>query len=171
MNQEVLAKGAISLKEYKTFTKYHIRKRETILFIFYLALLFIPSYVVLKDYTPSATIFSILFSVMLLSLLIFAIRLIIMRFAVKEYKSEPNAKGETTYIFSAEGIRLKSERSDTLYKWEDIKRATQKKEMLILYVTTIKAIVLPKRFFKTEKDIELFKGIVLENIDVIKIKF
>ena len=171
VNQQVSAKGIVNLKEFKRYNKYHVRKREMTCFFLSLVLFFITFYVSMTGDFLSVIIFSILFSVITSILLTFVIKLINIRAAMKEYKSESKIKSEMIYIFNSEGIRLKTESSDALFRWEEIQRAIQKKEMFILYVTTIKAIVIPKRFFCTEEDIELFKGIVLENMDATKVKF
>ena len=125
----------------------------------------------MMDNFHSVIVFSSLFSVITSVLLISAIRIFNMRFAVKEYKSEPSIKGEMTYISSDEGIRLKCESSDAFFKWEEIQKAILVRDMFILYVTIMKAIVIPTRFFDSEEDIDLFKNIISENMDTTKIKF
>ncbi|WP_371932582.1 YcxB family protein [Bacillus carboniphilus] len=67
---------------------------------------------------------------------------------------------------------FKSFRKEVFYflnnhsKW---RRAT--KDLLLLYISQNQAMILPRRFFKLEEEINLFKGIVKRNMPSDKVKF
>ncbi|EQB36293.1 MULTISPECIES: YcxB family protein [Virgibacillus] len=84
----------------------------------------------------------------------------------KEFQSDTQIRHDLSYLISEQRIHQKRGSSNTYFEWGDIFKAYEHKKMFRLYVSRNKAILLPKRFFKTNKDIELLKNMVHKNLDI-----
>ncbi|WP_420796986.1 YcxB family protein [Alkalihalobacterium alkalinitrilicum] len=62
-------------------------------------------------------------------------------------------------------------RSNNFFDWSDIHFEREYEMMFLLYISKHKAIILPKRFFELNDDIDLFKIIVSKHVETNKIKF
>ncbi|TRM12177.1 YcxB family protein [Lentibacillus cibarius] len=109
---------------------------------------------------------------LILSIIIFLVlKKMFKRQAIKEYESDRLVKNEASYTFSSEGINQQIRRSNNFFEWSDIRLALEREEMFLLYVSKRKAIILPKRFFGSDDEFDLFKNIVSKNIETSKVKF
>lgn len=179
-NDELSIKGTLSLEDFLMYNKYHSQKFIKIYFIFSF---FTLSALLIIQEMPQLLGASLLFSAIVLIpkfilalilsflVILFVKKIILKRQATKEYESDQLAKTETCYTFSNEGVNQKVRRSNNHYSWSDFQLSIELEEMFLLYVSKRKALVLPKRFFSSNDDIELFKRIVSENMDNSKMKF
>ncbi|WP_407371398.1 YcxB family protein [Carnobacterium sp.] len=74
----------------------------------------------------------------------------------REFKSDQLIKSEIAYNISSNEINQVSKRFNSQYKWDDFIKMKVYKDMFLMYLSRNKAIILPKSFFKSDKDIQLF---------------
>jgi hypothetical protein len=82
-----------------------------------------------------------------IALLAFAMPLITMRSAAKNYDNSPIMHGDVRYTFSDEEITSVSPNIDASYKWESIIKTEDVAGYLLLYIGAMNAIILRKDIF------------------------
>ncbi|WP_423190444.1 YcxB family protein [Alkalibacterium sp. f15] len=87
------------------------------------------------------------------------------RQSIEEYKSDQLIKQMVNYTFDADGMTQLIKSSNNQYEWDDFFKARENKAMFLLYLSKNKALILPKRFFDSQKQIDTFKHLVSENIN------
>ncbi|MFD1361408.1 YcxB family protein [Lentibacillus salinarum] len=168
-NNEVSINGKLTYEDIKKYSKYHSQKIVVSYFLIsavvslavFMLILPVSLYWVCLIYLPISLIISTASTLTL----VFLARLNSRR----EYESDRTAKSEVTYVINNQGILQKRGKSNTHFEWDDIIKAYENKELFRLYISKNKAIVMPKRFFNTKNDVELFKNIVRENSDTNRI--
>jgi hypothetical protein len=64
---------------------------------------------------------------------------------------------ERTYAFDDQGIKVTSENSSNSYKWQSITRIAENETTFYLYVSSLQAILVPKRFLETQEQVDAFR--------------
>ncbi|WP_158234693.1 YcxB family protein [Lentibacillus sediminis] len=82
----------------------------------------------------------------------------------REFESDKQAQNEVTFTINEERIHQKTINSTTEINWSDIFSAYEHKKMFRLYVSRNKVIVLPKRYFHSQQEIELFRDIAKQYV-------
>lgn len=182
---EITLTGNITYEDFKLQNAYHTKKYLIANFIFQviilsaiIILLFYELGIILSVFI-GYSIFVAWITIILSSLLIasfFAVLLIlilktILRIRVrKEYQSDTQIRQDVSYLINEQGIHQKRGNSNTYFEWGDIFKAYEHKKMFRLYVSRNKVILLPKRFFKNNKDIELLKNMIRKNLDARRVR-
>ncbi|WP_369414031.1 YcxB family protein [Gracilibacillus salinarum] len=74
------------------------------------------------------------------------------------------------YTINNNGINQQVGRSNVFINWNDIVKGYEHKEMFCLYISSSKAILLPKRYFASNDDKLVFKKLVRQNTNKVKLK-
>lgn len=160
--------GALRLEEFIKYNQYHMKNFN-------------------NRFMISSFIFCILFFSLMdlqigfLSLLFMSlITVVITRFLIinkiteirskKEYESDKILQNEIRYIADEDGINQKVKRTNFLFEWEDILLIKKYNDLYCLYVSKNKAIVIPIRYFDSEKEIQIFEKIINDNFPAEKVK-
>jgi hypothetical protein len=99
---------------------------------------------------------------MLPLVLIVVLFLVIYSFSLsRAYKQTPLSKGELKYTFSEEDIEYDAPDSSGNLKWSALKKIKETKEFFYLYTTNVTAIIIPKRAFNIESDLNAFRSLVV----------
>ena len=126
-------------------------------------IIMLPPIRILFDGLPSGVYTLLIIILVLLSLLFFTFR--IKRQGRKLYKSDALAKIEREVIISNEGIKQRViTKSETNLAWDDILRAVELKDVFILFISNNNVLIIPKLFFKTTNEIDLFSNIANKNL-------
>lgn len=126
-------------------------------------IIMLPPIRILFDGLPSGVYTLLIIILVLLSLLFFTFR--IKRQGRKLYKSDALAKLEREIIISNEGIKQRViTKSETNLAWDDILRAVELKDVFILFISNNNVLIIPKLFFKTTNEIDLFSNIANKNL-------
>jgi len=170
--EEITFGGKLTFEDYKTFNMYHLTKRYMkkllILFCAYTMIL----YGTFKDelYEVGGLPLIILISVVISILTVVVLVLISLKRTKTIYNSSSRMKLEHRFLVRDEGVLCKNENGESIVKWDEIIAVIEKKYMILLYTSTIQAVIIPKRFFVSECDKIEFKKIVLEKVDNKKLK-
>lgn len=176
-----LEKGAITLtgtltkKEFTKHGDYHFNKifyTICLLFFIFSCLYFL--IVIWNSEDLHKVFYYVIFasiSLLFSSILLIALKINTKLKAGREFKSDPLIKSEITYIISAQEIHQKIGKSNHYLEWKKIRKAYENNDMFRLYVSRAKAIVLPKRYFASEEDIQQLKMLITENLNKDKVKF
>ena len=167
LKEEVSFKGKLTFEDYRKSSFYHSRNRFLktllILFISY-TLVFWGIYT--KRFDTTAILLALSCSIVTEIFLI-----ITTYFRIKSvFYSESLLKLEQNYFANMDGISIKTEQTNALYLWNDIIASKEYKDMFILQVSKIKAMVIPKRYFSSEDDIKCFKSLIIEKSMSSKVK-
>ncbi|WRP06254.1 YcxB family protein [Rossellomorea aquimaris] len=147
------------------YAKYHYRNKLPFIFLA-IVLLYVALYIFSGDDITVWFIIPIFFSFLLT---LFA-RKIILKKVLKEFKKEPHYSKHLTYHLMPDGITASYGRSTTYYEWTDIRKVYEKKELFLIYITSYKAMVIPKEYFHNDEDIALLKDTVRNHIPKANLK-
>lgn len=75
------------------------------------------------------------------------------------------------YVLNSDGIYSEAESINGIVKWTDLFKINEDISSFYLFVSKIQAIIIPKRFLGDEEQIQLFKRIIIDNIEGNKIIF
>jgi YcxB-like protein len=171
----LILRGTLTKKEFTKHGDYHFKKILHTIFLSFMIFSFLTYVIATWNAEDLDDVFSYiffaLFSLILSSVLLIGLKIITKLKAYREYKSDPLVKREITYIISSQEIHQKIGKSNNYLEWEQIRTAYENTEMFRLYVSRAKAIVLPKRYFASEEEIQLLKRLITKNLSKDKVKF
>ncbi|WP_216831526.1 YcxB family protein [Alkalihalobacterium elongatum] len=171
-SNEIILTGKLTIADYQKHNYYHHKKLLLFFFIlsfFTFLILYISSGVVSGTRTLVEFVGVVLAS--MFSGLILLIMWVILKIRIRnEYNSDQILQNELTYIITCDGITQKIKKSINNIEWNDIIAVYEHNELFQLYISKNKAIVLPKKFFTSVKDADLFKKVIIQNVKIKKVK-
>jgi len=69
---------------------------------------------------------------------------------------------ECTITFSEIGLLVKNDLGELNRKWKGVVKKSETKDYFFLFISSVQAVVIPKRVFKTKEEIEEFKKLLLK---------
>ena len=156
----------ITRQDYLNFNLYHFRKRNLLrTSIIGLIGLLILQYSINKE-KQSVSISGIVIS-SILYIFIFAV---IMYLSLARSKSIPRDNGsflgKKVYEFSEEYISFSDKDSDGRFQWQAIKSLEEDSKGFYLYLDTMMALLIPKRYFAGKADEKAFRNYVQSKLNV-----
>jgi hypothetical protein len=85
--------------------------------------------------------------------------------AKKSFESDRLIQEEQSYEFDDEGFDISSSYSKSRITWDKIYRVDADKKYICLYISKVKAFLLPKRFFSADGDIKALLNTIKGKID------
>ncbi|MDG5471448.1 YcxB family protein [Jeotgalibacillus sp. ET6] len=171
--------GTVKKEEFNKYGLYHLKKFHRILFYFLLIFTFL-IFAIPTINTIDADLYIYMYIFLfipyaIISLIVSLPALFLGKFSSKiktsrEYDSDQLIQKEITYTFSSKEIQQKFDRSVGYFEWNQIQNVYENKDMFRLYVSKAKAIILPKRFFNSDAEIDLLKKLIRDNVDNKKVK-
>jgi len=164
--REISFNGKLSYDDYKKYNVYHFKRRYiAISIILFLAYCIIFTGAIFNMLSSADRFLLIAIISLVLSLFTTTILILIRDKKIKNiYNSSPRMKNESTYKTIFKGILIKSEQGSSLVKWKDIIRAADKNEIVILYISPVQALIIPREYFQNDLDFSDFKDILKEKI-------
>ncbi|WP_171051640.1 YcxB family protein [Alteribacter natronophilus] len=167
-NKELEFGGELTKKEFKQYNLYVTKKERYRLFFTAILIGFVCYQLIVPDIQ---LITSVMIALALAFLMIPITRMLSNYKAEKEFNSDQLIQNHISYSADHEGIKQRIKKSHSHYEWADILTAFEHSDMFRLQLSERKAIVLPKRYFENEKEVEAFKELVKEQLPSDKIKF
>ncbi|MBP3950896.1 DUF4870 domain-containing protein [Bacillus suaedae] len=159
---DIKISGFLTLKDLSTLQIFHVRKRlVSMFFILFMIVLLLQ---LLLD-------MSVGWGMIILSLFfaaggIFVLVMSVYQRAKSIYENESLMKLEQTYHFTEEQVTVSSERSRTEYCWDDLQGYYEVKNLILIYISKVKAIVIPKHFFSSQDELNQLRHMVQEKLKV-----
>jgi len=75
-------------------------------------------------------------------------------------RNTPSAQGEHRYSFSEDRIDFTGQHSQGTLRWTALTRSWETRRSFLLYVDHSRGVVLPKRFFTSESDVEALRQLL-----------
>jgi hypothetical protein len=94
---------------------------------------------------------------LLMVALLFSLPLISARWALAK---QPYLAEEMTYSFDAQGVRLAAASFSATAKWPIVRAIRETKSAFLLYEAPYAARIVPKHFFRSERELVAWKGAV-----------
>lgn len=112
---------------------------------------------------------------LLLPFLVVGCVLIISLFSLKakiksSFASDPTIYNPMEIIITNEGMMIKAYKANINPSWEDIFRYIITKDTIYIYTSEIKSIIIPKRFFENENDINTLTELLKAKVDLSRLK-
>lgn len=155
-------KTVFSKNRVETFYKFHMMRMDKFRFLHYAFILFIIIAITLlatvfKNYEHSATILVIL---IIAGVAIVASRPYrIYRAYKKIIKKSPLEEKSFIVTFTEDGVTYQMDQSIQRFKWEDIVTVREITDSLYIYVSDVKAIIVPKFLIERKERLELIEFI------------
>jgi hypothetical protein len=70
---------------------------------------------------------------------------------------DDSLKEEQSYKISTDEINIANKTMEQRIKWKDIYKVKESKKSFFIYLGSTEALIIPKRFFRSENEIELFR--------------
>ena len=147
--------------------KRNLLKDRIILFIF----LFIIFFLLISNYDNSylsSVISALIYSGFIFLLLMFRYREKQIREKIIKLLNKPenrNLLGPIKYEFDINGIRIKTDISESYYKWDCITKTITDNRYFFLYMSSLNAIQIPKNVFNNDLDKQRFIELLNKNND------
>lgn len=84
------------------------------------------------------------------------------------YKSNKNLQEQIEYQINVDNLILKGENFNSTIRWEAIHKVKELKGWYLLYTSNVIAILIPKRYFNSAEEEEIFRGFILNTENVKK---
>jgi YcxB-like protein len=167
--------GIVTKEEFNKFGLYHFKRFHIITFYFLLVVVFLvfaiptSTMVELDVYIYFIGLYGVISLVSSLLVLLIGKTAVKVR-SSKEYKSDTLIQNNITYTFSEYEIQQTFGRSAGYFEWSNVRSVYEDKDMFRLYVSKSKAMILPKRFFDSDSEIDHFKKLLRDQVDERKVK-
>ncbi|WP_207420246.1 YcxB family protein [Desertivirga brevis] len=73
--------------------------------------------------------------------------------------------GKRVFRITDEGITEESENSTSFHKWKSVKSVDENDRSLFIFVDTIAAYIIPKRYFENDEHLASFSKLVEEHVE------
>lgn len=114
---------------------------------------------------------SVVIAVLAISIALIIFLVFYIYFSSKRYlESDKIVQKENHIVISDDGASITAESYSFKIKWDNVYRINELKYSFAIFVSEQHAYIIPKRCFKLDKHIKLFKSILMENIDYKKLK-
>jgi hypothetical protein len=80
------------------------------------------------------------------------------------WRRNAHLRGEITYDFQPEGVRVITRAADAFLKWEAFIKSKETPNLFLLFLTKQMCHMVPKRAFASEADIEALRELLREKI-------
>jgi len=154
--------------DYADFNEYYARKGENKLFLFAILAIIATTLFLNRGESFDLTKFiaTFLFASILVVLIYFGILGLIKKTAKKMPLKNGYFLGKKKICITEEGLYSESEGANTLQKWNGIKSIEENENSIFLFVDSIAAYVIPKRFFKSEEEKQIFIKKIEEKVGI-----
>ncbi|HEX6892936.1 MAG TPA: YcxB family protein [Chryseolinea sp.] len=144
----IILETKVTLSDYRKLMYLNTYTHPIFLFVHLIGIMFIAFY-----FMSDGDIWIPLFAVLFLSYLPIAVS----RNAKKVYNSTKTLHEQITYTFTPESIEAKGETSDFTIKWQSMHKVKETKNWFLLYTNVQSALVVPKKSFHSDAEIEKFR--------------
>jgi hypothetical protein len=80
------------------------------------------------------------------------------------YRVDREIRKERHFLIRNDGVQVTTANSEAFYQWSNFRSVRNDKKMFILYRSTLKGIMIPKRFFQNEEQQETFERLITGKI-------
>jgi len=95
----------------------------------------------------------------------------LIRKSKKAFESDNLAQQAQTYTISDDGIEYQSESGQGRMKWEDLHKIGETLNLYVLFVSSNRALLIPKRSFPTAAEATAFKDLARKHMYSYRVKF
>lgn len=161
--EHLFFKGTLTFNEFKSYNLFHSRKAIVAMFLLSFLFSFISWWSLFGELLIMS---SLLISITGGTIGALLFTLLTMMVARKNFTSESMLKLEQRFTVNMIGINLQTDKSNATFEWNDILSANEIEKLFILYVAKNKAILIPKRYFSSEEEIESFRLTIKSRVNV-----
>ncbi|TGA97796.1 YcxB family protein [Sporolactobacillus shoreae] len=163
-NNDINFIGKLTFKEYRQARSHKMRMIDWIATLLILILGFL---IYAKNTPLIASVIISLFYTLVFVVLLQMMLWIIYRI---QFKTDPILRNERCFSVQKDGLHVSTKNSEVFYGWDGLRSACDYKNIYLLYVSALRMIMIPKRFFDKEEEIEAFECLLSAHISSEKIK-
>jgi len=156
----------LSQKDYSSYLRYYFLRKVIKKIMLVIGVIIIVSTILSSIGKPFeiasflADLFSTLISMIFLVLILGLVFGVLIRFMPM---TDAKKMGKRKYTINREGIAVETETSSIFQKWTGIVGIEQNKDLILLFVTGIGALIIPKRYFESQDQLNSFIAEINEN--------
>lgn len=135
----------LTFKDFLNFQLGHVRKRIMPFLVFFAVIFIVCMFGIFVF--DSATIIEWVSPMAICLIFPFLFVALIYFISKKSFNSDSFLRKEHIYIFSKEKLKVTTENSDLNVAWNDIYNYKITKHSFLIYLSSQKALIMPKRFF------------------------
>lgn len=171
MTQEIKVDTELSSGDVQEFNLWFSLNSRIITNAFSVVAYFVILLMTTKNYSTSGISVVAGTAVALSAVLWYITRSSIARKSKKAFESDSLAKRPQSFLISDEGISYESESGTGQVKWEEIYKIGETASLFAFFVSSNRALIIPKRFFKSEEDKGFFKELARKHMFSNRVKF
>ncbi|WP_226577266.1 YcxB family protein [Halobacillus litoralis] len=167
---EVKVSGILKKNEYKLYHAYYYSSLILGLFTITLILFGVLFYPAVDGSLLKRAVYAFGFALVPAAFVVFVTKFVIHLRSTGEYTSDQLNRHRYTYTINDEGISLEEKQANQSFTWKDLLSFHDHPRMFLVYVTGNNVLVLPKRYFETNQQIESFVQILTDHSPYKKVR-
>ncbi|ASA24678.1 YcxB family protein [Paenibacillus donghaensis] len=171
MDNQINVETALKSTDSQEFNLWFSLNSRIILTAFTVAAYFAVMLLITKDYSTQSLTILTATSVALAPVLWWINRSSIVKKSKKAFESDALAQQPQSYTITEEGIHYESEAGSGQVKWEEIFKIGETVNLFVFFVSSNRALIIPKRFFNSEQDKAGFKDVARKHMFSNRVKF
>ncbi|MNP26475.1 hypothetical protein D3C76_1193330 [compost metagenome] len=124
-----------------------------------------------KDYSTQSISILAVTAIILAAVLWYMTKASLIKKSKKAFKTDNLIQQPQNYTISDEGISYLSEAGTGQVKWEEIHKIGETTNLFVFFVSTQRALIIPKRFFESAQDKITFKDLARKYMFSNRVKF
>lgn len=171
MENEIKVDTVLKSEDVREFNLWFSLNSRIILNSFSVVAYFVILLLITKNY--STTNISVLAgtAVILAAVLWYMTKSSLVKKSKKAFATDSLAQQPQSYSISDEGIKYVSEAGTGQVKWEEIHKIGETMSLFVFFVSSNRALIIPKRYFQSEQDKTTFKDLARKYMFSHRVKF
>ncbi|UMZ72571.1 YcxB family protein [Natranaerofaba carboxydovora] len=159
---ELILEGNITTKEYIEFRYFNQRRLLLSVIAAFTLLIF-----VLYLLSTAGLFRSLMISISCMAVMYIAMRLLFLYVPKKELEKDKLLREKMQYVINKDGIIQKvKDKSRTDLTWKDLSFIKELSNSFVIYLPRKQAFLIPKSFFKSKQEEDIFREIVQRNLKI-----
>jgi hypothetical protein len=171
MGNEIKVDTVIKSEDVQEFNLWFSLNSRIILNSFSVVVYFVIMLLITKDYSTTRISIIGASAVILAVVLWYSTKSSLVKKSKKAFVTDNLIQEPQRYSISDEGIQYSSESGDGQIKWEDIYKIGETNNLFVFFVSSNRALIIPKRFFQSEQDKLSFKDLGRKYMFSNRVKF
>lgn len=171
MGNEIKVETVLKSEDVQEFNLWFSLNSRIILNAFSVVAYFVILLLITKDYSTSSISILAVTAIILAVVLWYMTKSSLVKKSKKAFATDSLIQQPQSYTITDEGISYQSEAGSGQVKWEEIHKIGETMNLFVFFVSTQRALIIPKRFFQSEEDKITFKELAKKYMFSNRVKF
>lgn len=171
MEDVIKVNTTLKSEDVQEFNLWFSLNSRIILNAFSVVAYFVILLLITKDYSTSSLSILAVTAVILAVVLWYITRSSLIKKSKKAFATDSLSQQPQSYSISDDGIQHDSESGSGQVKWEEIHKIGETMSLFVFFVSSNRALIIPKRFFQSQQDTMAFKDLARKYMFSHRVKF